>query len=41
MMNGTPQNGGPELPATAGQSLTTERKTDMARNGPRRRGSGQ
>ena len=26
-----PQNGGPDLPATAGQPLTTERKTDMAR----------
>ena len=29
-MNGTPPNGGPDLPA-AGQSPTTERKTDMAR----------
>jgi hypothetical protein len=31
MMNGTPQNGGHDLPATAGQSPTTERRTDMAR----------
>jgi hypothetical protein len=30
-MNGTPQNGGPDLPATAGQSPTTETRTDMAR----------
>jgi hypothetical protein len=30
MMNGAPQNGGPDLPA-AGQSPTTEGKTDMTR----------